>query len=104
MNTRMNNKTNPKTINEHLDKKYGLAGTKSRANFEQNAELYIIAELIRDKRKEAKITQQQLADKLNVKRSYISKLERAVGDVRISTLRRVVEVGLGGTLNISVKL
>ena len=96
--------TNPKTINEHFDQKYGKAGTKSRTNFEQNAELYLIAELIRDKRKEAKMTQQELADKLNVQRSYISKLERAVGDVRISTLRRIVEVGLGGTLDIRVKL
>ena len=95
---------NPNTINEHFDQKYGKAGTKSRTNFEQNAELYLIAELIRDKRKEAKMTQQELADKLNVKRTYISKLERAVGDVRVSTLRRIVEVGLGGTLDIRVKL
>ncbi|MCA1762107.1 MAG: helix-turn-helix domain-containing protein [Flavobacteriales bacterium] len=97
-------KSNPKTINEHFDRKYGKVGTKSRTNFEENAELYIIAELIRDKRKEAKMTQQELADKLNVKRTYISKLERAVGDVRISTLRRIVEVGLGGKLDIRVKL
>lgn len=103
MNT-SSNKTNPKTINEHFDSKYGKPGTKSRTNFEQNAELYIIAGLIKDKRKEANMTQQQLADKLNVKRTYISKLERALGDVRISTLRRVVEVGLGGTLEIRVNL
>jgi ribosome-binding protein aMBF1 (putative translation factor) len=95
---------NPKTINDHFDQKYGKPGTKSRTNFEQNAELFLIAELIRDKRKEAKMTQQELADKLNVKRTYISKLERAVGDVRVSTLRRIVEVGLGGTLDIRVKL
>jgi len=95
---------NPNTINEHFDQKYGKAGTKSRTNFEQNAELYLIAELIRDKRKEAKMTQQDLADKLNVNRTYISKLERTVGDVRVSTLRRIVEVGLGGTLDIRVKL
>jgi ribosome-binding protein aMBF1 (putative translation factor) len=99
-----NKMKNSKTINEHFDQKYGKAGTKSRTNFEQNAELYLIAELIRDKRKEANLTQQELADKLNVKRTYISKLERAVGDVRISTLRRIVEVGLGGTLDIRVKL
>lgn len=98
------NKANPKTVNAHFDEKYGKPGTRSRMNFEENAELYIIAELIKDKRKEAKMTQQELADKLNVKRSYISKLERAVGDVRISTLRRVVEVGLGGTLDIRVNL
>ncbi len=95
---------NPKTINEHLDVKYGEIGTESRANFEQNAEIYLIAELVKDKRKEANLTQQQLADRLNVKRTYISKIERAVGDIRISTLRKIVEVGLGGTLQITVKL
>ena len=95
---------NPKTINEHFDVKYGKVGTDSRTNFEQNADVYLIAELVRDKRREANLTQQELADRLNVKRTYISKIERAVGDIRISTLRKIVEVGLGGTLQINVKL
>ena len=95
---------NPKTINKHLDLKYGKIGTESRTEFEQNAEVYLIAELVKQKRKEANMTQQQLAEKLNVKRTYISKIERAVGDIRISTLRKIVEVGLGGTLQIIVKL
>lgn len=97
-------KGNPKTINEHFDLKYGKVGTDSRNHFEQNTEAYFIAELVKEKRKEANMTQLQLAEKLNVKRSYISKIERAVGDIRISTLRKIVEVGLGGTLQINVKL
>jgi len=95
---------NPKTINEHFDVKYGKVGTDSRTNFEQKAEDFFIAELLKEKRKEAHLTQQELADRLNVKRTYISKIERAVGDIRISTLRKIVEVGLGGTLQIDVKL
>ena len=95
---------NPKTINEHFDLKYGKIGSDSRVDFEQKAEIYLIAELLKQKRKEANMTQQELADKLNVKRTYISKIERAVGDIRISTLRKIVEVGLGGTLQINVTL
>lgn len=95
---------NPNTINEHLDRKYGVIGTQSRADFEQKAELYFIAELIKEKRKEANLTQRQLAERLNVNRTYISKIERAVGDIQLSTLRKIVEVGLGGTLHIEVKL
>lgn len=95
---------NPKSISEHFDRKYGKVGTEGRREFEHKAEVYLIAELVREKRKEANLTQQQLADRLKVNRTYISKIERAVGDIRISTLRRIVEVGLGGTLNISVKL
>ena len=95
---------NPKSINEHFDLKYGKIGTESRVEFEKNAEAFFIAELVKEKRKEANMTQQQLAEKLNVKRTYISKIERAVADIRISTLRRIVEVGLGGTFQINVKL
>lgn len=50
------------------------------------------------------MTQEQLAQKLNVKRTYISKIERASSDVRISTLRKIVETGLGGKLHINVEL
>jgi len=95
---------NPKTINEQFDQKYGIKGSDRRVQFEQNAENYLIATLIKEKRKEAKLTQQELAERLNVKRTYISKIERAVGDIQISTLRKIVEVGLGGTLEIHVKL
>lgn len=95
---------NPKTINEHFDLKYGNIGTKNRDNFEQKAEAYMIAELIKESRKKAHLTQEQLANKLNVKRTYISKIERASSDIRISTLRKIIETGLGGKLHISVEL
>ncbi len=52
----------------------------------------------------AHLTQKQLAEKLNVKRTYISKIERASSDVRLSTLRKIIETGLGGKLRISVEL
>lgn len=95
---------NPKTINEHFNNVYGKRGTDTRTEFENNAEAFMIAALVKEKRKEANLTQQELAEKLNVKRTYISKIERAVGDIRISTLRRIIEQGLGGTLEINVKL
>jgi ribosome-binding protein aMBF1 (putative translation factor) len=97
-------KENPGTINEHLDLKYGKVGTKSRADFEQRAEAFMIAELIKNSRKKANLTQEQLAEKLGIKRTYISKIERASSDIRISTLRKIIEKGLGGKLHISVEL
>jgi HTH-type transcriptional regulator / antitoxin HipB len=95
---------NPKTINDLFDQKYGEKGSKSRADFELRAEAYMVAELVKESRKKAHLTQQQLAEKLNVKRTYISKIERASSDLRISTLRKIIETGLGGKLNISVEL
>lgn len=97
-------KTNPKTINDLFDQKYGEKGTKSREAFEERAETYMVAELVKESRKKAHLTQEQLAEKLNVKRTYISKIERASSDVRISTLRKIIEIGLGGKLHISVEL
>ena len=95
---------NPKTINDLFDQKYGEKGSKTREEFEQRAEAYMVAELVKESRKKAHLTQQQLAEKLNVKRTYISKIERASSDVRISTLRKIIETGLGGKLKISVEL
>jgi len=95
---------NPKTINELFDHKCGAKGTESRDNFEQKAEAYMVAELVKESRKKAHLTQEQLAQKINVKRTYISKIERATSDIRISTLRKIIEIGLGGKLNISVDL
>lgn len=103
MTTKINT-GNPKTINEHFDRKYGKSGSKSRNEFEQKAEAYMVAELIRDSRKKANMTQEQLAKKLNVNRAYISKIERASGDIRISTLRKIIETGLGGKLHLGVDL
>ena len=97
-------KGNPMTINEHFDKKYGKPGSKSRNEFEQKAEAFMVAELVKESRKRAQMTQEQLAKKLNVNRAYISKIERASSDLRISTLRRIIETGLGGKLHINVDL
>ena len=97
-------KKNPKTINDLFEQKYGNKGSQNRKEFEQRSEAYMVAELVKESRKKAHLTQQQLAEKLNVKRTYISKIERASSDVRISTLRKIIETGLGGKLNISVEL
>ena len=95
---------NRRTINDHFDEKYGESGTKSREAFEEKAQAFMIAELVKEAREKADLTQQELAEKLNVKRTYISKIERAVSDIRISTLKKIIEEGLGGKLHISVEL
>lgn len=95
---------NPKTINDLFDQKYGEKGSSGREDFEQRADAYMVAELVKESRKKAHLTQEQLAQKLNVKRTYISKIERASSDVRISTLRKIIESGLGGKLHINVEL
>ncbi|PZX49403.1 helix-turn-helix domain-containing protein [Algoriphagus chordae] len=64
----------------------------------------MIAELVKDARVKADKTQAELAQKLNVDRAYISKIKRAVSDIRVSSLKKVIEEGLGGKLSIVVEL
>ena len=66
---------NAKNFDELLDIKYGQIGTKRRDDFEEKAQYYIISEMLKDARKEAKLTQEQLAEKVGTKKSYISRIE-----------------------------
>ena len=99
----MMKKANPKTINDYLDSKYGESGTESRSEFKQKAQAYMVAELVKEARKKAKLTQEELAQKVHLKRPHISRIERAETDVRISTLQKIAQ-GLGGNLSISFDL
>ena len=87
-------KKSPKTISNYLDRKYGKSGTANRNKFKQKAQAYMVAELVKDVCKKAKLTQEELAQKVHLKRPHIKRIERAEIDVRISTLQKVAQ-GLG---------
>jgi transcriptional regulator with XRE-family HTH domain len=50
--------------------------------------------MLKAARKEANMTQEELADKVGTKKSYISKLENGKVNVRLSTLIQIFEEGL----------
>jgi HTH-type transcriptional regulator / antitoxin HipB len=89
-----------KTFDELLDIKYGKIGTEKRDHFEEKAQYYVISEMLREARKEANMTQEQLANKVGTKKSYISRLENGKCDIQISTLYRIFEFGLGKKVNL----
>ena len=93
-------KNNPKTINDHLNRKYGKQGSESSNTFSQKVQAFIIVELVKDARKKVNLTQEELVQKVRLKRPHISRIERAETDVRISTLHKIAQ-GLGGQLSIS---
>jgi ribosome-binding protein aMBF1 (putative translation factor) len=66
---------NAKNFDELLDIKYGKTGTEKRDNFEEKAQYFVISEILKEARKEANMTQKQLAEKVGTKKSYISRLE-----------------------------
>ena len=86
---------NAKTFDELLDAKYGKVGEPERDAFEEKAQYFVISEMLKEARKEANLTQEQLAQKVGTKKSYISRLENGKCDIQLSTLYRIFEHGLG---------
>ena len=84
-----------KSFDELLDVKYGKVGSVKREVFEEKAQYFVISEMLKEARKEANMTQDELAEKVGTKKSYISRLENGTCDIQLSTLYRIFEIGLG---------
>lgn len=95
-----------KTITLEQFKKinYGKRGTAKRDKLEKGYEAFKIGALIHEARLEKGLTQDELAEKCGTTKSYISKIENDVKEVRISTLQKIVELGFGGELQVAIKL
>ncbi len=79
------------TYNADLDSRYGFPGTDSRAEFDSKARAWYYAEILKDARKRAGMTQQELANKVGKKRTYISLIERGDTDMQLSTFLQISE-------------
>lgn len=83
------------TVNNDLDARYGKIGTPSRMDFDAKAKAWYMAECLRDARKKAGLTQQQLADMIGKKRSYVTLIEQGETDMQLSTFIQISEaIGL----------
>ncbi len=89
-------------FNQLLENKYGKVGQPARDRFEEKAQYFVISELLKAARKEAHMTQEELADKLGTKKSYISRIENGGCDIQLSTLYRIFEFGLGRRINLLI--
>jgi len=92
------------TLEEFKEKNYGKPGTKAREELEAGYQNFKIGAFIQDKRIELGMTQEQLAEKVGTTKSYISKIENNIKEARISTLQKIVELGFGGRLELSIKI
>lgn len=98
----MKRNNNITTLEDHLTEQYGELGTTQRDVFEAKAKSYVIGELLKDERIEANLTQEELANKIGAKKSYISRIENGKTDIQLSTLYKLIEVGLGKQITISI--
>jgi ribosome-binding protein aMBF1 (putative translation factor) len=97
-------KSKLKTLDQFIDEHYGKRGTPKREKFESGYEAFKVGAMIHGARLKKGLTQEELAEKCGTTKSYISKIENDIKEVRISTLQKIVELGLGGHLHLSIKL
>lgn len=91
------------TFDEYLDETYGKVGTKTRTDFDIKAKAFAIGEIIKEERRLAKMTQEELAKRTGTRKSFISRIENGHSDIQLSTLYKLVEQGLGKKVNLTIR-
>ncbi len=98
------NKMETKSWKDIKDSVYGKPGTERRDQLDRDLESVKIGLLLRKAREEKNLTQAQLADLVDKKRTYISRVENNGSNLTLKTLYDIVEKGLGGKVNISIDI
>ena len=89
------------SLEEMIAEDFGPQGSVEREAFDRDTETFILAERLKEERLKAGLTQEQLAEKIGTKKSYISRLENGKADVQLSTLFRILE-GLGRRIRLTI--
>ena len=74
-----------------LDAKFGKKGTPERAKAENEAYAFYTGQIIVEARKEAKMTQSELAKKVGTNKSYISKVEHGIIEPGVGLFLRIID-------------
>ena len=103
----MKKKENNKNLTpfaEHLNSQYGKRGTEVREQYEREFEAFKLGVMLQELRKEQGLTQKELADKCGTTKNYISKIENDASNIRVTTLMKIIQDGLGGNLKLTVDI
>ena len=103
METKNSNK-NFSTWSEIKDRVYGEKGTERRDNLDREAESFKVGLLLKKARESRHMTQEELGQIIDKKRTYISRVENDGSNITLSTLYDIVEKGLGGKVRISIEV
>lgn len=83
-----------------LEKEYGKHGTEERAKFDEEAYAFYTSQILLDARKNARLTQEELAKRIGADKSYISRIEKGITVPSVATFFRIVNaLGLTVELN-----
>lgn len=86
-------------IEDYITEDFGVEGTPTRIEFDADA--YILGERLKEERQKAGLTQEQLANKIGTKKSYISRVENGHTDIQVSTLLKIFQ-GLGRRVSLTI--
>ena len=92
---------NCSNFNQLLNAEYGERGTQTREQFEAEAEAFVLGEILKQERKSAGLTQQQLAEQSGYNKTTISRLEKGSSNVSLSSIFHIF-AGMGRKVAISV--
>ena len=92
------------TLDEIKTKYYGEIGSRERYRLENELTGLRIGYKIKSLREQLNMTQEQLAERVDKKRTYISKIENDGENITLRTLFDIAERGFGGKLRISFEL
>lgn len=92
---------NCSNLNELLNVEFGNVGTTEREEFDKETEAFCLAQTLKEERKRAGLTQEELAEKIGTKKTYISRIENGKADIQLSTLFRIFE-GLGKRVSLTI--
>jgi len=100
----MKTENNITTLDQILDKKYGKKGNRKREEWDQQFEDFRLGALLEEARVKLGMTQAELAEKCGTNKSNISRIENDASDIRLSTLMKIIQQGLGGQLKLTLTL
>ena len=86
------------------DNVYGVKGTDRRDELERDFEGFKIGLQLKKAREDKHLTQEQLAELVDKKRTYITRIENDGSNMTLKTLFEIVEKGLGGKVKISIQI
>lgn len=80
------------TTNQMLDEKYGVHGTDTRNEFDEQSIAWFYGNMLKERRKELKMTQREVAEKIGREQSYIARVERGKADIQLSSFFRIAAI------------
>ena len=95
---------NTKNWKQIKDDVYGKVGTERRDQLDRDFESFKVGLQLKKVREEKNLTQSELAEIVNKKREYISRIENNGSNLTLKTLFDIVEKGLGGKVKISIEI